>query len=151
MDYSVKYYNDRLNESEKLGKILGMIEFPLGRPYQFLIAILTMSAMLSTLISSFYYVFPVLGFAACVDYYFKYKLREDLLNMCLVDEVYMEIQANENNEDPIDDEDRISIYSYNYSLKSCKPNFLQNIKLHYKELLQIAALEIFIYILFKGA
>ncbi len=149
MEYSVKYYIKQLDEKPELSSI-GVFNFPKGRPYQFIAAVITASAMLSYLINHAVsdILFPALSFYFCSLYYFTYKLRDDILERCLVDECYMMCQAEEQGDNqPIQDDEREGIFDFNYSMNSCKPTFLQNFKFYYKELLVIAALDILVHLL----
>lgn len=144
---SAEYYTRLLNTKPEVSKVMGIFNFPNGRPYQFIVAALTASAMVNSMFGNFF-IFPLLGFILSADYFFKFKLRDDILDRCLVDEAMMEYNAKEEGES-LEEEDRETIFDYVYSMRDNRMNLWQNIKFHYKELLKIATLEIFIYFLFE--
>lgn len=144
VDYSVEYYTQRLNENRQTGKLFGIIRIPNGRPYQFVLTTLLVFNMLDFMVGGSYFILPFIGVLMCFSYYFKFKLREDLIDRCVTDEAFMDYEAKKNDEEDIDDEDRIGIFRYNFAMKSCKPTVLQNLKYYYKELSLITALGIVI-------
>lgn len=137
--YPMEYYTKRMNEKRLTGRLLWIFKFPTFRPYRFFIATLLVPNLLDYIIGGSYFILPSIGIIIYISFYFKLKLRDDLLERCFIDEAMMDYEAKKLDEEDIDDEDRISIFSYNYSMESCRPSLIQNLKLYYKEVLMIAA------------
>lgn len=137
--YPMEYYTKRMNEKRLTGRLLWIFKFPTFRPYRFFIATLLAPNLLDYIIGGSYFILTSIGIIICISFYFKLKLRDDLLERCFIDEAMMDYEAKKFDEEDIDDEDRISIFSYNYAMESCRPSLIQNLKLYYKEVLMIAA------------
>jgi hypothetical protein len=147
VDYSVEYYTQRLNEKRETGKLLGIIRIPNGRPYQFVISTLLVFSILDFMIGGSYFILPLVGILLCFSYYFKFKLREVIIDQCIMDEAFMDYEAKKFDEEDIDDEDRIGIFHYNYGMKGYRTTLFQSLKSYYKELSLITALGIALGIL----
>lgn len=145
--YSVEYYSQRLDEKNETGKLLGIIRIPDARPYEFILKILITFNIVDFMIGGSYFILPIAAILLCFSYYFKLKLRDDIMERCIMDEAFIDYEAKKFDEEDIDDEDRIGIFRYNYAMKECKLTLLQNIKYYYKELLVITALGIVLGIL----
>jgi hypothetical protein len=140
MDYpeAIGYYYHRLNKKAGVSRIGWIFKFPNGRTYQLFIAVLSACAMLNLIFGLYAgIVFYLLGIGVSLEYYFKFKLREDIIDRCMVDEAYMDYCAVEKGEDPIDDEDRDGIFGYNYAMSNLRLTLMQNIKYYYKIVLFI--------------
>ena len=137
--YPMEYYTKRMNEKRLTGRLLWIFKFPTFRPYRFFIASLLAPNLLDYIIGGSYFILPSIGIIICISFYFKLKLRDDLLERCYIDEAMMDYEAKKFDEEDINDEDRISIFSYNYAMYSCRPSITQNLKLYYKEVLMITA------------
>jgi hypothetical protein len=101
------------------------------------------------MIGGSYIILPVLAVLISLSFYFKFKLREDIIDRCFCDEVLMDYEAKKYDEEDIDDEDRIGIFRYNYGMKGLRLNIIQNIKCYYRMVLIITTIEISISIMFN--
>jgi hypothetical protein len=146
LGYSYRYYSNLLNQKKDTGKIIGLIPIPNGRPYQFIVSTVLVFNLLGVMLNENYFILQTLSLFLCFDYFFRFKLREDMLDRCVCDEVYMDYRA-EVEEEILNDEDRLGIFDWNYGMKACKPSFIQNVKYYNKEVLEIIAFEVVMYTL----
>jgi hypothetical protein len=138
--YTVEYYTQRLNEKRDTGRLLWIFQFPTGRPYQFITLTLVALNLLDFIVGGSYFILPAIAILICLSFYFKFKLREDLIDRCFCDEAMMDYEAKKFDEEDIDDEDRIGIFRYNYAMKGLRLSIIQNLKCYYKEVLIITAI-----------
>lgn len=148
------YYIQKLNSNKITGKLFGFITIPKGGLLKFILANLILSTLIEIFIGT-YFISSLLGILLSYEMYRKNKLRLEILDYCLVDEIFMQEELDrhgvgEFTEDSpyVTDEDRDYIFLDSLSLIK-KNKFLHKIKNHHKFLSSMVILYNLFYFSFS--
>ena len=120
------YYIQKLNSNKITGRLFGIIPIPEGSLLKFILVNLALSTAIEIFIGT-YFISSLLGIILSYEMYRKSKLRLEILDYCLVDEIFMQEELDRNGvgeftEDStyVNDEDRDYIFTdslRNFSIK----------------------------------
>jgi hypothetical protein len=154
-DYSLNFYHEMLEEDHKTSKMFGVI--PILFTQKTFSILLYFSLILASLLLEFYfnsYFFVCLvSFLFIVEHRRIILTRETVLEMCMLEEVYYNWETEENREFldknginfELSNSDRCGYFYERLNYVDCINPFVY-LKRHYKFLLYIAALYLFLYI-----
>lgn len=144
------YYIQKLNSNKVTGKLFGLIPIPEGSLLKFILANLILSTTIEIFIGT-YFISSLLGILISYEMYRKSILRLEILDYCLVDEIFMKEELDrhgvgEFTEDSpyVTDEDRDYIFLDSLILLR-KNKFLDKIKNHHKFLSSMVIFYIFYF------
>lgn len=120
-----KYYIEKMNSRKDTGRILGIIPIPSGSPFKFILANLIFCSLLEIFIG-FYFLSFFLLIVISYDMILKNKMRIEILENCILEEIVMAEDLKENgvgeweyDSPTVTDEDRNSIFlDYLWVIKS---------------------------------
>jgi hypothetical protein len=120
------YYIDRLNSNRYTGKLFGVIKIPSGTLFHFILANLVLSSTIEIFIGT-YFISVIIGIIMSYEMYRKNKIRLEILDYCLVEEIFMQEELNRygvgefiNDSIYVNDNDRNYIFTdslRNFSIK----------------------------------
>ena len=88
------YYIERLNSNKYTGKLFGIIDIPSGTPFRFILANVALSSTIEIFIGT-YFISVILAIIMSYEMYRKNKLRIEILENCILEEIFMEGELEE--------------------------------------------------------
>lgn len=154
-DYSVNFYHEMMEEDHKTSKMFGVIPIIFTQKTSSILlyfSLIVASLLLEFYFNSYFFVY-LLSFLFIAEHKRIILTRETVLEMCITEEIYYNWEAKENSEflDKIginfelSDADRCRYFYERLNYVDCINPFVY-LKRHYKFLLYIAALYLFLYI-----
>ena len=148
------YYIQKLNSNKITGKLFGLFRIPEGSILKFILANLILSTAIEIFIGT-YFISSLLGIILSYEMYRKNKLRLEILDYCLVDEIFMQEELDRNGvgeftEDSpyVTDVDRDYIFLDSLNLIK-KNKFFHKIKNHHKFLFSMVIFYNLFYFVFN--
>ena len=88
------YYIERLNSNKYTGKLFGIIDIPSGTPFRFILANVALSSTIEIFIGT-YFISVILAIIMSYEMHRKNKLRIEILENCILEEIFMEGELEE--------------------------------------------------------
>lgn len=155
MEESIEYYTNKLDLEKKTGKLFSIIPLPKGLRILFAISTLLIVSFIESIFNTFF-ILPLLGIFLCIEHYYIILLRQDILDMCILEEILLEndLIANKDSKELIDEPkyiielDRISIFEDRISYETGNVSIFRKIKNHYWFFSFVVILYFILYFIF---